>query len=238
MGRSGAGGAGMNALTAIVADEHEFDELPDAETWAPYLREILADTPARCWWKADWNLGRASICRLLGIADEDRIYASYPFRTMLDDDGRAWIAAATGCPSPYALYDAPWLDVTDILLWEPRTGRCYVAGDENGNNLIEPYIYPDALTIYVNPQAFFRDWAAARAKTGRLITKHARGEFVHEVHEPRDGGLPGALVIGKLDKVVSRLLRYPRLRAGSSVNKTELRRALTSAARLPSIAEG
>lgn len=164
-------------------------------------RELGTDTPGRQWDRLPAGAGRNSIIRLLGLANAPAAYyAAAPFKTWVDDDGCSWIAGAIGT-SCYGDFEKArfWthLDIRDVILWDPRTNRAMLAGEHQS---VSRFVLPDhpenRLKVWGDCGAFFRAWAAERARVGLLLNKKARGEWRHPVAEADDGGLPGALLIG------------------------------------------
>lgn len=201
-------------------------------------RELAADTPGRRWNMLEPSVGRASIHRLLALTgDPAAIYAAAPFRSWTDDDGRAWIAGAIGCP-PYFDNDAAlrWehLDITDVILWDPRTNEARIAGEHASTSVFVMPEQPDPrLTIWGDCGAFFRAWAARRVRTGKLWIMRARGEWQHPIDEPADGNLPGGLLIGDAFRARWPVTDSTTIVAGAGLSATELHAAAFRAARLP-----
>lgn len=205
------------------------------EAAAALKGEYETATPAKRWYDAGTETGRASIRRLLGQEGDDGFYATAPFRTM-QDDGETLIGAAVGCqPLLDARAFGAWLhiDIADVILWNPRTNKARLAGDHHSAPaLITPWVPFDRLVVYADPLAFFRAWAAERAET---IKRHRT--WATSIHEARDGGLPGALAIGRLDRMPWLSIHAPTLLSGPGVSKRDLSAAVLSAAHLPSVAE-
>lgn len=203
-----------------------------------------ADTPAKRWSEASPFVGKESIDRLLGeepAPSGKRIarYSTWPFRTMTDSDGNAVIGAAVGCHDPWTMDPYHHLDITDVLEWNPRTGKVKVSGEHcSADCLIMPYVAPDKLTIYKEPLSFFRAWVENRRRTDALLKEKAAGKWVHPVAEPKDGGLPGALAIGRLDRLQWRTLHIREIEAGPGLERSALRNALIASLNLPQITGG
>lgn len=210
-------------------------------------RCLAADTPARRWNNSDWRVGRASIARLVGVEGHPAaIYATIPFRTWDDGAGRSWIAGAVGCMPMLDIDEvAAWnhLDISDVILWDPRTNDTRLVGEHRSQSVIIAPDAPDAdpsgrLTVYADGAAFFADWARRRAGLGLRIRDKAEGRWTHPLVEPRDSGLPGALIVGPTGKA-----RLPRdlaqtIVAGPGVTAGDLHAAAVRAANLPTIVGG
>lgn len=213
------------------------------EAWRALKQELEADTPSRRWNNAPHAHGRPSIARLCGMEGSPfATYACAPFRTYIDDDERSWIAGAVGAmPMLDSKRMMRWnhLDITDVILWDPRTGEGRLAGEHHStSNLILPYIQDERMTVYGDTGAYFRAWAGRRARTAELGQRKARGEWNHPVCEPDDGGLPGALILGEVGKVQWRGVTAATVIASTGVTKDELRGAALRAAHLPKFTEG
>lgn len=206
--------------------------------WIALKSDMAADTPGRRWDQCDPTLGRASIVRLLGLeGHQAAYYASSAFRTWVDDDDLNWIAGAIGA-QPLADTEASvrWchLDIRDVILWNPRTNEARLAGEHKSTST---YVLPShpvgPLTVWADCGAFFRAWAANRARTGSLIQKRAAGEWAHPIAEPDDGNLPGGLLIGSIHRA-----RWPsppveQVLAAEGLTGAELHFAAVHAASLP-----
>lgn len=213
------------------------------EAWKAFKRDTEADTPARSWNLIDHAVGRESIIRLLGLeGDRCASYATAAFKGMVDDDGRGWIAGAIGCP-PWLDADrlCAWrhLDITDVILWDPRTGEGRIAGEHSScARMTLPHIQGDRLTVFGDVAAFFQAWAAARCQTAhRASWARMPGEWAHSVIEPDDGGLPGALIIGSPDRLSWGGVTAATVVAGPGTTRRALQDAALRAARLPAFEE-
>lgn len=204
------------------------------EAYDALQHDLSADTPGKAWNAADFRIGRASIHRLLGIGVEAGCaYASAPFRT-IEHDGQSWIGGAIG----EVVGNIRWthLDIRDVILWNPRTGETRLFGDAPGQaTLVRPDECGGDVAVYGDPQAYFAAWAARRLNTAKLMTAKARGTWAHPVAEPRDGNLPGILVIGAIDQPEWSYVHARRLTADQSVNQHDLHRALSASRNMPLI---
>lgn len=210
------------------------------EAWRTLKAELDADTPARRWAKSDIGAGRASIKRLLcPEAASGADYACLPFRIYWTQEDEPWIAGAVGCPPVFDLERLKrWehLDISDVILWNPKSNAVQLAGDA-GRSLIQPYCPDGAIQVYDHDGRFFRAWAANRLATWALGQKKQRGEWLHPVTEPRDGGLPGVLAIGGIERQQWSSLCAEKLIAPVGADPRVLRRAVIASANLPRIEE-
>jgi hypothetical protein len=208
------------------------------EAYRILVRDREAECPGKRWNGLDWKVGRASIARLLGVVDSPwRVYASAPFRTWVDDAGRGWIAGAIGSPpllDAAALEAWEHMDITAVILWDPRTNEAQLAGEDRS---YAGYLLPPTgaleprLTVWGDPGAFFRAWAAKRARKAQFVQAD-RG--ANPCVEFAGADLPGGLLIGS-----SLRARWPQVQAstvaaGPGLTRTELHAAAYRAARLPS----
>lgn len=194
--------------------------------------DLAADSPGRAWFNAAVSIGRAGIHRLLGIGQVPGCaYASAPFRT-LEYDERSWIAAAIGA----VVGDLRWthLDIRDVILWDPRTGETRLYGDAPRQpHLVVPDICDDRVRVYSDARAYFAAWAARR-----LLTAQSKGEWLHPVAVPRDGNLPGILVLGDLHQSGWSYVHAETLIADAGINQHDLYRAVLASRGMPSIEGG
>ncbi len=173
----------------------------------------------RAWLQANWPANRATICRALKIDPNEpgATYATGPFAIM-SEDGANWIAGAVGIWRAFKPGDWSVDDISDVILWNPRTGEVRLLGDE-GAVLIVPDRPEPRLTVYADGFAFFRAWADRRAETLARI----------------DSDIPGALAIGDLKDINWRETGASVLVAGPGIDAKKLNSAVIRSARLPRV---
>lgn len=197
-----------------------------------YTKAIERWSPAKRWADAPIQTGRASILRILNLDRvPEGIWGSLPFKAIRIDD-RPWIAGALG-PCLFTM-DQCHLDITDVILWCPKTNEVRIDGDLGPRLIAAPSGYSDgqSVTVYQDGAAFFRDWAAERM---RHLAWFKRGPEYHPKYShPPDSHMPGALAIGGLKQPWS-MLHAPTLRAGPGVNRAELTREVFASYHLPRI---
>lgn len=232
----------IDALDGFARDAALLD-LQRSDAWRPALlflrdgrgkvaRESFRagrGTPeAQTWCAAKPNA--PAIMRALRI-DRDQSGSSYAcdaFRVVADD-GHNWIAGAVGAPP--SLARSTWLpaDISDVILWNPRTNETRVLGDRDPT-VIAPY--DDVITVYADGYAFFRAWADARAEVwGRAVARRDN-KWVHPVTEIAT--VPAAIVIGDIAKV----RRWPNattLIAGPGIDADALRRSVWDSYNVPRV---
>lgn len=206
--------------------------------YAALKRDLEADTPGRRWNELDWKVGRASIARLLGLADSPfGFYATFPFRTWPDDDGRTWIAGAVGCePLTDTAKMLRWnhLDIREVILWDPRTNEAQIAGEHRSTSMfILPDMQEQRVAVWGDCGAYFRAWAARRLRTAQLARMRVNGEWAHPIAEPADGSLPGWLLVGECLRARWPYTDASKITAEAGITVTELKAAAHRAARLP-----
>lgn len=188
----------------------------------------------RKWLSTNWSANRATICRALKIdpAEPGATYATGPFAIMAED-GANWIAGAVGIWR--ALDPLPWSvdDITEVILWNPRTGQVRFL-DDVGPGVVIPAKPEQRLTVYADGFAFFRAWADRRAEILARIRIAHEGHRVTAV-EPLDSAIPGALAIGDLAKIHWRDIGASVLVAGPGVDAKKLNRAVIRSAHLPRV---
>lgn len=205
------------------------------EAWRVLKAELDASTPGKAWHEADHAASRVTINRLLG-ADGWKAghYATFPFRMIWTQEDEPWIGAAIGCPPILnAVKLGAWehIDIRCVILWNPKSGETRLFGDEGQRaHLILPEPAPETLDVFTDTRAFFSAWARQRASFAAMTQ-------LHGLIESPDGHLPGALVIGGIDKV-----RFPRDAANALVARPPLTRgalrdAVLRSANLPRIEE-
>ena len=195
---------------------------------------------ARSWAAVPFQHHREHILKALKIdkAEPSALYSTAALR-VIADEGVTWIGGAVGCPPSLNIAQVmDWQidDISDVILWNPRSNECQVMGEAKGQaTLTLPYPMPDHLTVYGDPFSFFRAWAERRAKTfGRHQSRKGR-KWAHGAAEPLDGGLPGALIVGDQGRITWRDLSAQTISAGPGVDRDELNRAVFRAAKLPRV---
>lgn len=128
-------------------------------------------------------------------------YALMPFSTIYTDD-RWWLAATSAPPptqhpdqiSAYEPADA------EVMLFDPVKNEVQILGDV-APQLFRPDRYAEAsIVIYTNARTFLNRWARARLShclRAAQMSEHER----RSLHEPRDGFMPGALVVGNISRI-------------------------------------
>lgn len=200
---------------------------------SPWTERLIADATAKSpWLSTPYRRGRANICRALRIDPTDPTagYATAPF-VVIDHDGETWIAGAVG----FTVFSHG--EIADLILWQPQTQRIRIFGEAaNAAILITPFQTEPELTVFADGFAFFRAWADRRAAF--YARRQAARETMHAIipTEPADGNLPGALVVGNLDKIQWRDTGASTLLAGPGVDPKTLQRAVLRSARIPRVA--
>lgn len=196
-------------------------------------RELEADTPQNRWYKADVSASRDSIVRLLNVQGQPRAaYATAPFRRV-HEDGQDWIGGAIGYPFTQKHFDlAPQLDITDVILWNPKTGETRLSGDARGQScLLKPYILEDRTSVFGDTRAFFIAWAWRRIRTAERREKLKPHAFA----ETLDGDLPGILVIGDIAKTRWSDVHCAKLHPSVGVRPDAISAAIAASYHLPAV---
>lgn len=189
--------------------------------------------PGEAWLNANPN--KAPVCRALKIdpADPVAAYATLPFTLMRDTEDRMCIAGAVGAWRVFSPLQWTPEHVAAVVLWDPLSGALSLYGD-TGTALVTPFRPEPRLTIYADGFAFFRAWADRRAATWTALASAA--QLHRTAHaEPADSDIPGALVIGDLNRIDWLSADATVLVAGPGIDAKQLNRAVIRSARLPRI---
>lgn len=145
----------------------------------------------------------AWIARVVGI-DADQpggFYALMPFTAIYTDD--RWWCAATNSPPPtqhpdqIGAYDP---SDADVLLYDPVKNEAKIWNDA-APQLFRADTYAEtSIVIYTNARTFMNRWARARLSHCLRAAEMSETERL-SLHEPRDGFMPGALVVGNISRV-------------------------------------
>ncbi len=197
--------------------------------------ELKADTPGNIWFGAPAKRNRKPILSALRIdpADPTAAFATFPFRVLTTSDGRHWIGAAVHPPCTVNPTPFSEIDITDVILWNPKTGELQLLGDDRPT-IIGPDDPGDCLTVYGDGYAFFRAWAEARSEIAQRHMSARAGNWAHPIPTPADGAIPGALVIGDVAKAPIPL-DIPILEAGPGIDPAQLTKAIYRRANLPRV---
>lgn len=224
----------------MTADLPSADDVAAMKVWA---RDMAVETPGRAWFHAPYMHGRSSIAAALKVdrADPLAAYATLPFR-ILNIDDQNWIAGAIGCPPAVSGKISVWchLDISDVVLWNPRTGALRVAGEPaNAPCLIgvgTAGASQAEVVVYDSGYAFFRAWVERRANflAGFLAARESRTSVIPT--EPACGNVPGLLAIGKLDALPWFDVGAAVLKTDGGIDPGKLKSAIFRAARLPRVA--
>ncbi len=189
-------------------------------------------TPGQQWLRGQRRA--KAICKELCIdpAEPGASYAIGPF-AILTVDERPWIAGAVGIWRAFKPRDWEPDDITDVILWSPRTGELRLL-DDDGPALILPANPEPRLTVYGEGLAFFRAWADRRAATFASVRTAFANHRVAGV-EPHDSDIPGALAIGDLAKLPWMQANASVLVAGPGIDGRRLNAAVIRSARLPRV---
>lgn len=197
--------------------------------------DLEADIPGRRWNQADYSAGRDTIARLLGAEGfKHRLYATLPFRLIWTQEDEPWIGGAIGCPpaldaEKYGAWEH--IDIRHVILWNPKTNQTRLLGDEEQpSHLVMPEPVPPELEVFSDTRAFFSAWARQRAAYAGMAQ-------LHQLPESRDGHLPGALVVGSIEKVRFPIHAADTLVARRPLSRAALRNAVLRSANLPKIEE-
>lgn len=196
-------------------------------------------TPVETWLAQDWLRGRAAICKALRIDHDDpaSVYATAPF-TILSDDGANWIAALVGmrpCLSVDAIRAWDEAAAGPVILWNPRTNKLRILGEAASASIAIVPDHADRLTVYADAYSFFRAWADHRADIFASIKAAQSNPHRITPAEPADGGIPGALIVGSVEKAAPQLFDALHLLAGPGIDPAELKRSIYRAARIPTV---
>lgn len=184
---------------------------------------------------ADWSNRRDAIYRALRIdPNEPGVgYATGPFTLMRDGEGRVCIGGAIGIWAAFNPFDWTVDQISDVILWEPRSGAISLYGS-SGADLVMPDRPDVRLTVYADGFAFFRAWADQRAATATRIYAARKAHLLSSA-EPADSDIPGALAIGDLAAINWCDTGAAILVAGPGIDPKQLNRAIIRSAHLPRV---
>lgn len=186
------------------------------------------DSPAKRWWNAEpWHpaIGRAL---RINRGEEGGVYALHPFR-MAKISGAHHIVAAWPAP---LIFDPPsedWLDVEQVIAWNPLTDTAFVMGDPDAR--IVGALDDEANEIHASPRAFFQAWAIRRAQFA--IRRQASHRSQWDAKPPERDLIPGALMLAKPQDIRWNPAAMPEHITCIGCNPQDINRAILRAARLP-----
>ena len=169
--------------------------------WQNALSSILysrkKDTPAKTWWECDpWH---PAVGRALKIdrQQEGGVFALAPFRLWHDGE-RHLILAAHPAPRILGPIDDDWLNIANVVAWDPQTDKAEIVGDINPA-LVGRFADREEGVIFASPRDFFTAWAVERAQFFSRWVQTRKGTWAHPAPE-RDLA-PGKLAVGQIDKI-------------------------------------
>lgn len=214
------------------------DEQVDANAAMLYERETERMSPAKRWFHAPTD--RAPVYRALRLdpADPAAPYAVLPFRLAKNDEDQwrifaAWPCPLTFCPAGEDNWTGDdWLGIEHVISWDPNRDTAELVGDSD-SMLVGTLDEADkANTIYASPRTFFQGWAIRRAQY--LTTRQTTAAHWSVPPRERDE-VPGALLIGDLDKIRLRTADLPAHIETQGIDPKALNRAIIRAAQLPRV---
>jgi hypothetical protein len=140
------------------------------------------------------------IAKALGLPDGHvhNSFAVTPFAALKTPEG---YRIAIGFPAMPSIWSDDWIHasadmVGEVLVYDPARNRL----EDVDDTLLLPESQPAELHVYLDPRAFLLAWCRARAWWGeeyRTAPEHLK----KSLREPADGCLPGALALGRLDRL-------------------------------------
>lgn len=193
------------------------------------MRAAEQASPQKAWFDASLD-HRAAIYRALQISpsEEYAAYAIAPFRMARNEDGAWRVLAAWPCPPLFTADIWDWLNIDEVIEWNPTSDTAIVLGDPVPQ--IVGNLSDDANQIHASPRAFFQQWAIRRARFCATREKFSN----HWTKPPAERDeAPGALVIGDLAKIKVNPATMPEHIECHGVDARDLNRAILRAAHLP-----
>lgn len=133
--------------------------------------------------------------------DRRAFYALMPFAALYEDD-RWWLGATTAPPptaNPYQIVAYEPQDA-DVLLYDPVRSEARILGDAQPR-LFRPDRYAEqSIVIFTGARDFLQAWAEARASHCMAVAGMSETDRL-ALTEPKDGFMPGALVVGSISRV-------------------------------------
>lgn len=191
-----------------------------------YHRALDRDCLAKTWFMAEPT--HPAIYRALKIdpADPAAWYAAAPFR-LAQIDGAHVILAPWPCPNMLSNLPDDWLDIAEVLIWNPLTNAVTTPED------IEPHIvgaWGATARLFGSPFAFFRAWAEERAA---LFTTFLAARKAHWLTDPSEASTPGMLAVGELKRIRLPVHTMPRDIECIGLDPRDVNAAIQRSAALP-----
>lgn len=193
-----------------------------------YWYALSKETPGKAWWRA--RAMHDAVFRALRIDRHElgAIYAAIPFRLARIDD-KPVILAAYPAPRCFAPIDENWLNIESVLAWDPVGGGTFIMGDPDGRAF--GALDDGANQMHTDPLTFFQTWASRRAAFA--VKRQALSAKAWTTPPSEHDEIPGALLIGALDKVKFNPAAMPQHIECVGLDPRDLNRAILRAARLP-----
>ncbi len=197
-------------------------------------RALAQDTPARQWWSAPAT--HPAVGRALGIdrTQEGGAFGIHPFRLMKVDDLNH-VAAPWPCPRVFGPMDISWLDIQQVIAWNPVTNAVQIIGDTQAQIVgrFDSYFAKTGTGyLFGNVRTFFQSWAQSRAQWFIFAKAH----LSKHVDRPQEPDLvPGCLAVGPLKDIRWNLARLPPRIECVGIDTCAVNAAILRSARLPRV---
>lgn len=221
----------MEALTAQIEVGTHWREALDPEIMnilSAYWFAQDKDTPGKTWWNA--TAQHPAIFRAMRIdpADPASVYAIAHLR-ITRIDGAPFILAAYPTPRILGPLDLDWLEIDQVLAWNPVTDQAHILSDPNPQ-LFGP-LNDDQAAIHASPFAYLRSWCEARARFF-VEWQGSHGQAWRGVPNEPDLA-PGALMVGRANDIPWCPSAMPDALQVHGIDPTIINKAILRAARLP-----
>ena len=198
------------------------------------LYRLGKETPAKTWWNA--TAQHPAIARALRVSREDpaHVFALAPFRLHRDEDGNHVILIAYPTPRILGPIDPDWLDVEDVLAWNPVDGSFRILGQTEA--MLFGDLNDDRSSLFGDIFAFLRAWVEARAAFFTLWCSHRKGTWRHGATET--DMVPGAMIVGDAAKIHWKPATMPQNLTCVGCDARSINQHLVKAAHVPWAIQG
>lgn len=194
-----------------------------------YWHALSKDSPGKTWWRAKPLHDAVFKALRIDRNDEGAVYAVHPFRLHIDaETGRKAILVAYPAPRVCSPPDADWLNIEQVLVWNPVKGAVRLLGDETPGLFGS---FDEGNTLHADPLRFFQEWAQRRAAFAVQV-KTALVNRWHAVPTERECA-PGCLIVGDVKRIHWAPHALPEHLECAGIDPMAINRAIIRAARLP-----
>lgn len=125
-----------------------------------------------------------------------------------------------------------WLDVDQVLIWNPKTDKAKILGDKQAQLFgAIKRDYPETHHIYGHPRKFLQDWCSNLARMHTKISQSQGKKW--EVSVTEHDVICGALAVGPIHEIRFPISKLPRSIQAIEIDAKKVNSQILKCANLP-----